>query len=911
MAEEDAKFSHQAYLSSYIDDIAGETTSDFGFVNKLVTKNVSLPETFALLTGKSGNSSFTKLSSYQYSSIIPKIRIYRADTQGDKETEYEFIFNKDTKLNNVNILGDNIIRDNSAGIKSINWTLAGTNPVTAERNIECSIEFYFSSINAFSGGDYDAMLDFWNNENPNLADSPFDDKKLFTTRNYWALLFHPSLKNNNSSYETTKFRIKAVIGWEDIDPNILSNIFKGFDNINEELQDSNLVMYLNLVKHNFSFNEDGSLIVKAEYIASFENALFNYKYDLFRGLKSYINTLNTRFEYKTNSGPQGEIVNYEKEKAKLNLIKSLINGDNDALKSCDVDGTQGLLTQLKALPPDLVQQQITALEARASNIQGQIKSLATQIKRDFYSNVINRIIKNGKLYSISLTAKDITDWLEWKNADNDKQPNPFTEKITPVEQQASPSGLRVSLSENNTDAQIESQLDQLKNDIESREINVTDQIIYFTTIGHLIDSACFALIEGPEFITEEGFRYDTATRSIKDGGRFSESQILEFKKNIITFSSFDEEGIRNISDIPIAYNNLLQFFIDKVYRPQKTEYSLYQFVKDVITTLVEPALNLRSVQNKEINKYSNISLATNIITLKSLEEEPNTPPLKYIADATGTSDQSTNKNIIDLNGVTKESIKQFYPKSTNKGGKYYFYYIIYDKYLKDFDGKGDIVEDSRKGIYHYTIGQDYGLVKSINFKRNDQPYLRESKSIGKKTLYLGQFRDIYAADIKMVGNNIYTPGMILLLKPSVEFGQVIGNLDDKKPSFSQITGVGGYYSVIKVSSNIDENGYSTSLECLFHSNEPKRKRQSAGSECDEQLVDYANVIGEISGELQNIVDTVKDRQDSTIYKLKQAAKDFYESENFTEEVILSSILPGYGIKKAYDYLTKDTEEPKE
>jgi hypothetical protein len=910
MAEEDAKFSHQAYLSSYIDDIAEESTSDFNFVNKLITKNVSLPETFALLTGKSGNFSFTRLSSYQYSSIIPKVRIYRVDSQSNKETEYEFIFNKDTKLNNVNVLGDNLIRDNSAGIKSINWTLAGTNPVTAERNIECSIEFYFSSINAFSGGNYDAMLDFWGKGNQTLSeDSPFDDNKLFTTRNYWALLFHPSLKNNNSSYETTKFRIKAVIGWEDIDPNILSNIFKGFDNINEELQDSNLVMYLNLVRHNFSFNEDGSVIVKAEYIASFENALFNYKYDLFRGLKSYINSLNTKFEYKTNSGPQGETVNYEREKAKLNLIKSLINGDNETLKSCN-DEVQLSLDQLKKLPPDLVQQQITALEARADAIQGQIKIIATQIKRDFYSNVINRIIKNGKLYSISLTAEDITNWLDWKNADNDQKPNNFSETIETVDKQASPTGLTVSLSENNTDVQVESQLDQLKNDIESREINVTDQIVYFTTIGHLIDSACFALVEGPEFKTLEGYNYDLQGRDIKDGNRFTEGQILEFKKNIITFSSFDEEGIRNISDIPIAYNNLLQFFIDKVYRPQKTEYSLYQFVKDVITTLVEPALNLRSVQNKEINKYSNISLATNIITLKSLEEEPNTPPLKYIADATSTSQQ---KNTIDLNGITRESIKQLYPKSTNKGGKYYFYYIIYDKYLKDFDGKGNIVEDSRKGIYHYTIGQDYGLVKSINFKRNDQPYLRESKSIGKKTLYLGQFRDIYAADIKMVGNNIYTPGMILLLKPSVEFGEVIGNLDDKKPSFSQITGVGGYYSVIKVSSNIDENGYSTSLECLFHSNEPKRKRQSAGSECEEQLVDYASVIGEISGDLQQIIDSTKQTQDSTFYKLKQAAKDLYESDNdsLAEQVVSSTFLPGYGIKKAYDYFTKDSEKPDE
>jgi hypothetical protein len=243
--------------------------------------------------------------------------------------------------------------------------------------------------------------------------------------------------------------------------------------------------------------------------------------------------------------------------------------------------------------------------------------------------------------------------------------------------------------------------------------------------------------------------------------------------------------------------------------------------------------------------------------------------------------------------------------------------------LKEFDGKGDAVDDAKKGIYHYTIGQDYGLVKSIEFKRNDQPYLRESKSVGKKTIYLGQFRDIYAASIKMVGNNIYTPGMMLLLKPSLEFGRVITDINKmEKPSFSQITGVGGYYSVIKVSSTIDENGYSTNLECLFHSNEPKRARQASQENCNEPVLSvYDKNIKEIQSDIQGLIAVTNAISGSFVAQAERALVETYEKtkENIgTDEALLlaAKAIPGlgtaativYGAKKAYDFVVEAKDQ---
>jgi hypothetical protein len=888
MAIEDTKFSHQAYLSSYIDEISSELKktriTDFEYINLIDTEKLSLAESFALLTGKSENLSFTKLKSHQYSALIPKIRIYRVDTSDEGDREYEFVFDKTNKLN-YNILGENIIRDNSAGIKNINWTLAGTNPISAERNIECSIDFYFNSINAFSGGDYDSMLSFWKQENPVFSKSVFDNQKTFTTRNYWALLFHPDFKRDSSAYESVNFRIKVVIGWEDIEPNIKRELFSDpvFKDLDEEIKNSNIVMYLNLVKHNFEFKEDGSVVVKAEYIGTLENALFNYKYDLFRGLKEKLNRLNNSFTYSKFIG--SGTINLNKEKLKLSIIKSIINGDDSyGLSNCGDEGKSllGFKNSLKDLPPDIIEKRLLQKQEYLDEIEKEIIEKQVLIKNEFYNSLIQKLMETNKLYSLEVNESKITNWLAWKNeseaktkASSEEEVSipkpPLLDNLTITELQTTPANVQSSLEElteatnptssaaenakrliglgSTNDEFINNKLDEITNKIKESEAEADKQTIYYTTVGNLIEAASNIIVTPPQ----------TTPLDQKD--------ITEFKRNIITFSTFNEFGTSNIADIPIAYNNLLQFFIDKVYKPQKNEYSLYQFIKDVVTTLIEPALNNRSVANGEINKYSNVSLATNIITLKSQQDIPNTPPLNNI----------TLPSNIDLSDVTRKDLKPFYPTSTNQGGRYYFYYFIYDKYSKEFNGKGDPIEDSKRGIYHYTIAQDVGLIKSINFKRNDQPYLRESKSVGKKTIFLGQFRDIYAADVKMVGNNIYTPGMILLLKPSVEFGKVIGTPEN--PSFSQVTGVGGYYTVIKVSNTIDENGYSTDLECLFHSNEPKTQRRKEDEPCERLIKFYGTdaFLNEIQTELNSIASAATAESGSLVYQAKQEVAEQWNS----------------------------------
>jgi hypothetical protein len=298
--------------------------------------------------------------------------------------------------------------------------------------------------------------------------------------------------------------------------------------------------------------------------------------------------------------------------------------------------------------------------------------------------------------------------------------------------------------------------------------------------------------------------------------------------------------------------------------------------------VIEPALESREIKNEDVNKYSNTSIASVLIPLGNTQTLTSTLGSRHPLSNFHIPSTTT----INLAGKKKSDLERFYLSESNKTKNlvHYNYFIIYDKFLKDWSGTANKIEDEKRGIYHYTVGQDYGLVKAINFKRIDQPFLKESKSVGKKTVYLGQFRDLYNADLKMIGNNIYHPGMMLLIKPSLEFGNPIGS--NVNPTFSQITGVGGYYSVIRVTSEITQDSYTTSLDCVFHSNTSqglKSEQPTEGSGCNDNATKVLQEAGFIAEDLSSVNVEFLDQLSSTLTEAQKQAQEAAAVKEFEQK----------------------------
>ena len=123
--------------------------------------------------------------------------------------------------------------------------------------------------------------------------------------------------------------------------------------------------------------------------------------------------------------------------------------------------------------------------------------------------------------------------------------------------------------------------------------------------------------------------------------------------------------------------------------------------------------------------------------------------------------------------------------------------------------KGDPVKDANRGIYHYTVGEDRGLLKTIDFSKSDVQGLKEARQSEEGAL--SNLRELYNAKVKMVGNNIHFPGQYVFLNPPYGIG-----LPNQRGSPAFRLGLGGYHSVVKVRSTIKRGGhYNTELECKW------------------------------------------------------------------------------------------------
>ena len=141
---------------------------------------------------------------------------------------------------------------------------------------------------------------------------------------------------------------------------------------------------------------------------------------------------------------------------------------------------------------------------------------------------------------------------------------------------------------------------------------------------------------------------------------------------------------------------------------------------------------------------------------------------------------------------------------------------------------GNFEKDLKQGIYHQYIGASCGLLKELNFSREEQPYLREAKIQKDGALGAEQLRELFSVDIKMVGNNLFKNGQLTYVNP------VLINTTEEQ---LRLLGLHGYYLITAVKSEVTEGGFTTTLKALQEGIEfptVPAATQSSADRTDEQ-----------------------------------------------------------------------------
>jgi hypothetical protein len=535
----------------------------------------------------------------------------------------------------------------------------------------------------------------------------------------------------------------------------------------------------------------------------------------------------------TLSSPEADLFSIAKETKALKKFVKQFNDYLDVIQKqkVNINGEQNPCKNVDELKKDLEEFKKTYGKEFAHLKQEDLEEQLNLARKYVYNSLFNYLVGkelldgkhpqsiNPKIY-VALFKPDI---LGVKNADSENS----TEKrimalknsnqllgVEPLFDENEISTLIVSKEQQKTSSQAPEQADVALSSLDDR-INKNYETaqfykVKFILLGDILDIALECLnnispiTESPRIVIG-GIPIAIPTKIVESYGASVIAELAE------TFP--------NLADIPISFNLFQEFMIEHIVRPKKERYPIIQFIKDIISDLIIPAISPTVFgQSSAINASIRFSSAyftfdapngTDLISGKGLTDKqyPRTINDEVIKDINAYANNG------GLKSKPSESSKVATKEDTTQNVDYMFITCT-SRFPKTY--QGNEVDDKNKGVLHIRMGTDSGIVKEINFSKSPTPYLREMvarrEGNGKGT----SIKQVYNATVEMFGNNIFRPGDYIYIHPLFTFGSSGRTLD-----LENVLGVGGYYLVTDVKTDISDMSFKTSIKCSFQAHVEK------------------------------------------------------------------------------------------
>ena len=794
------------------------------------------------------------LTSDEISALVPKARmfkvVYPVGSEGDPDqaVNIEIPFDDHTDPNNIlNITNSRKGRAGGVGLKSFEWVSLGTNP--ANVNIfEANVTIYFQSI--------DQLFEKRRDYPDDVGVSPETRKKGVRFADLLVQQAKFDSYNEKETFNEDYFRLKAVVGWAQPTGNNWKTD-KRKKKIRALLSKMTTNMSLSLVSHELDFREDGSLEVKIKYISAVEGIMNSPKANVLRGNPVY-NSLRKKAEAALKSKREEYDKIYKEESLET---PSKDSDDNSPAKT-------KIEKEIETLEKDAKTRKILTKNAKYSTfisellINGKIKTLKVpKITIDHLSQTTLNSLSTGGYADIleynrrriktaetnkSVASSDSTSpeskaaLIKLLQTDSDvanrrlseEQIEAEAERILELEKTRKAGGKEsadaLALDEDNRYSKEESAkryAERLENLSETNTKEITEYIgedgvvldqglcaadyylVKFFRLGDLIDIVLEGLFlpENKELTTGTGF-FDKKVKVVlgsftyndygeeASGGRGKNREIIgDDGKSFVVKILEGKEKVMNLADIPISLEIFQRWFNQKVVSPGKEQYLFSNFIRDVVTDLIPMSLG------QNCYEYAPKQKIRFVMT-----------PITVNAKEGGFFSSDTSENPTPTR-ISQESIpvpSGLLPDESTTEDILY----IYAETQSPYRLKGNYDEDSKKGIPHFYWGSSTGIVKSISFSREDQPFLQEAniqRGMDDTSVGVGKIlREKYNAAINLFGNNLYWPGQKVYVNPSV---QVLGKSSNAESRIREL-GFGGYYDIVKTESSILPGVFETKLE---------------------------------------------------------------------------------------------------
>ena len=728
-----------------------------------------------------------------YGLLVPYLKISRMEYEADGRIKINPKTNKavvkDLKIPNFlteqqvsDILSPNLGRQPGAGIKSFSWSLEGVQPAEVDNNITAELVMHFQSVNDFFRGAQQA-----GEGEPNFLDLIVNSPGVSEYKNTKGRGTRPSQKsctddllrrNMFRTYEGANFRVKVTAGWATPPQQALYELVKDkakADRLIAALNNSRVTLFLQMTQHQINFNQNGTLELRVNYRASLAGLLSGRTANIFDESGRLLDADIARVENEIDS-IEGQ------------------DDDND-MSTSDQQKVAALTKELKQL----------------RNIDRNVK-YKKLLKRLYRPRTGGSGAGSSRIFNISVNPFELTltpyaDLTPAQRARRVKRRNADTLQIDEIP--AAQSDILKAINENKDasgndlgDAYSDIASKRFDNIVSNKKVNIP-----FFFLGDLFDEILEQLKDNyPDeldalaglnfkfFISDvemidplQAFKVQNLARLIECGYNLREIRQVEAFTGEEPLKYTQLNGIfrtMNIGDIPISLEAFEVWFKNNVIKNDRSNYFFLFFVKDICAGLITEALSSKCFGSEF-----------------RFQQRFDAAPLTLGKKKGGTSFFSPKKrpSINDVGRAKKSIYADIEPSEVELG------ILLYstDSMPRNLNGK--YLDDLKKGIYHHYLGSSCGLVKNINFQREDQPYVREGRIQKQGALGPEQLRELYSINMDLVGNILYTNGMYVYINPSL-LGADKDVLD--------FLGLHGYYLVSSVGSTITPSSFDVSIRCL-------------------------------------------------------------------------------------------------
>jgi len=295
-----------------------------------------------------------------------------------------------------------------------------------------------------------------------------------------------------------------------------------------------------------------------------------------------------------------------------------------------------------------------------------------------------------------------------------------------------------------------------------------ESLIQFFYLGDLLDNIIGIAKEDPGMVS--GFEFSFG--SFLYGSLSATGSGKTVSKNAMEVP---------ISGIPISQEGFADWFKENVLeKGERIAYSLLDFLTDVVK-MAMVSFSHEAKANTQGHAPSSPSLRAQSFNTSSAI------PKGEIANVWSTVAASQLKNGLETKGLTEN----------------FFFYGV--NLLAEPGYSSNPVTDAANGIYWLVAASEKGATKKVKYTKNDVKHLTEARmtsggfSEKKRILW-----SLYKANVDMVGNAIFKPGMVVFITSNVFNQQDAEDL-----------GLAGYFMVLKVRNTIEGGRFKTELETVW------------------------------------------------------------------------------------------------